>query len=77
MSDSISNKDIYEMLEHRMDRFEDSIAKEIGTIQTRVSILEKTFSNLTGKVTIGVLVVGTFVGVLSKFVVDFFERIKG
>lgn len=76
MTDSISNKDIYEMLEHRMDRFEDSIASEIGIIQNRVSVVEKIFNNLAGKVTIGVLVVGTFVGVLSKMVVDFIEGLK-
>ncbi len=76
MPDTITNKDIYEMLEHRMDRFEDSIGKEIGTIQTRVSVVEKLFNNMAGKVTIGVLVVGTFVGVLSKMVVDFIERLK-
>lgn len=76
MSDAISNKDIYEMLEHRMNRVEDKIDARFIAVEVRVGTVEKLFNNMAGKVTIGVMVVGTFVGILSKMVMDFVERLK-
>lgn len=69
-------KDIYDVVNDRMDRMEDQILPRINDLEKRQNSVEKVFSNMAGKVAIGVLVVGTFVGVLTDFVINFFKNLK-
>jgi hypothetical protein len=72
----ITLKDVYDVVNNRMDRMEDQLVARVSTLENKVSVVEGLFNNLAGKVTIGVLVVGSVMGVLVSFIVDFIRRIK-
>lgn len=75
----ITLKDIYDVVNRLEDKVDDrfsNIEVDVEAVKTRVNSVEKLFSNMAGKVAIGVLVVGTFVGVLTDFVINFFKNLK-
>jgi hypothetical protein len=69
-------KDIYDVVNDRMDRMEDKIDDRFVTAENRIGTVEKLFNNMAGKVTIGVLVVGTFIGIITSYAVEFIRGIK-
>lgn len=75
----ITLKDIYDVVNRLEDKVDDrfsNIESDVEVVKTRVSSVEKLFSNMAGKVAIGVLIVGTFVGVLSDMFINFFKNLK-
>lgn len=75
----ITLKDIYDVVNRLEDKVDDrfsNIESDVEIVKTRVSSVEKLFSNMAGKVAIGVLIVGTFVGVLSDMFINFFKNLK-
>ena len=75
----VTLKDIYDVVNRLEDKVDDrfhNIEVDVETVKTRVGSVEKLFSNMAGKVAIGVLIVGTFVGVLSDMFINFFKNLK-
>jgi hypothetical protein len=55
---------------------EDQLISRVSVVENKVSAVEKLFNNLAGKATIGVMVVGSIIGVLTNFLVDFIKGLK-
>lgn len=72
----ITLKDVYDVVNSRMDRMEDQLISRVSVVENKVSAVEKLFNNLAGKATIGVMVVGSIIGVLTNFLVDFIKGLK-
>lgn len=75
----ITLKDIYDVVNRLEDKVDDrfqNIEVDVESVKTRVGSVEKLFSNMAGKVTMGVIIVGTIVGIISEIIVNFFRNIK-
>ena len=73
----VTLKDIYDVVNDRMDRLENKVDDRFVIVENRVGIVERLFNNMAGKVTIGVLVVGTLIGIISNYILEFLRRLKG
>lgn len=75
----VTLKDIYDVVNRLEDKVDDRFAhieSDVDAVKTRVGTVEKLFSNMAGKVAIGVIIVGSVVGIISDLVINFFRSIK-
>lgn len=75
----ITLKDIYDVVNRLEDKVDDrfqNIEVDVESVKTRVGSVEKLFSNMAGKAAIGVIVVGTFVGIITDLIINFFKNLK-
>lgn len=75
----VTLKDIYDVVNRLEDKVDDrfsNIEVDVEAVKNRVGSVEKLFSNMAGKVAIGVIIVGSVVGIISDLVINFIRNLK-
>jgi hypothetical protein len=72
----VTIKDVYDVVNNRMDRLEDKFDTELKGLDTRVTAVENTNSNIMGKIGVGVAGLSIIFSAIVSVVVDYLKGHK-